>query len=470
MLKPCSKTWLLVCGLLALTWGAAAADKPSAWTANDLFASPTPYALGHRGYGANDGEDPSRPLANTLDAFHQAFGDGIRVVELDLQRTADAKVVVYHDDWVGADSTCVSSLTYDELLVQKPEVPLFGAVLNSCRHFGYGACLSGIVFAEIKVPIPFCDGANTSSQAEASESELVAAVVAEIRKARMEDQVILNSGSPTILRQAALQAPEIKRALTLNVLQLVDPALVPALTGMPVALIPKNDFGLPWYNVGEIARLPSFWRSGESGAQIFQRFVMTTLAVGSRAVSLDELVLFQAGAGAPTIVAGLHGVGLKVVVWTIASAADWSFAAQAGADGITTNDIALGLARQAPLPGCTEVAVANSPSLAPTPDARARGSSARPELALELSGSNPSRDGSARLRFALPERSAVELAVYDISGRRIAKLMSGTCAAGEHEAAWRLSDDGGRPVASGVYLASLRVGARQLTRRVVVVH
>ena len=169
-----------------------AEQRHAAWSVADLFASPPPYALGHRGYGA-DAFDPLPPLENTLDAFHQAFRDGIRVVELDLQRTADGKIVVFHDDFL-EDFTCVSALTYDQLLARRPQVPLFRAVLNSSRHFGFGEDLSGIVFAEIKVPVPLCDGANTSEQAEVSESALVTAVVADIRRARMEDQVILNCG------------------------------------------------------------------------------------------------------------------------------------------------------------------------------------------------------------------------------------------------------------------------------------
>jgi len=457
MLRSCFKQLFLACGLLVVTWGAATAAKPSAWNVDDLFSSPAPFAVGHRGYGANDGEDPARPLANTLDAFHQAFTDGIRIVELDLQQTADGKVVVFHDDYL-EDFTCISSLTYDELLARKPQIPLFRSVLNSCRHFGYKGPLSGILFAEIKVPVPLCDGANTSAQAQISESALVAAVIADIRQARMEDQVILNAGSPTILRHVALQAPEIERALTLNVLQLLTPEQVAAVLHLPVVLIPKNDFGLAWYNIGPIARLPRI--------PSFPGFIGLSLAVGSRAVSLDKLVLLQAGGAAPSLVAALHGAGLKTIVWTVDAASEWDFIASAGADGITTNNIALGLARQALLPAAAD--------LSPSRTARTAGSESRGEgppqkLALYLSGPSPSRDGTARLHFALPEAAEVELAVYDISGRRVATLVDGARAAGEYDEVWKLGDDSGRPVAPGIYLAAIRSGADQVTQRVVVV-
>ncbi len=436
MFKSWIKRLLVTSTLLAVVCGAVHSDvwsKPSAWTADDLLASPTPYALGHRGYGANLGEDPTRPIENTLDAFHLAFQDGIRVVELDLQWTADGKIAVIHDDFL-EDFTCISSLTYDELLARKPQVPLFRAVLNSCRHFANADKLSGIIFAEIKVPIPLCDGANTSAQAAISESELVAAVVADIRRARMEDQVILNSGSPTILRQAALQAPEIKRALSLNILQLLDPAVVQALIGLPVTLIPKNDFGLAWYNVDGIARLPTFSYPGASFVQAFQRFAGISLAVGSRAVSVDKLVLLQAGGAAPALVAALHGAGLKAIIWTIENEQEWNFVAQAGSDGITTNDIALGLTHQAPLPALALTRLAEAGTLPgeglAVPAFGDQG--VRPRLALYPTRGNPSLDGTVRVEFLLPDGEPARLGLVDIAGRVVESRDVGSFGPGRH--------------------------------------
>jgi len=65
------------------------------------------------------------------------------------------------------------------------------------------------------------------------------------------------------------------------------------------------------------------------------------------------------------------------------------------------------------------------------------------------------------LRFELIAGATVELAVFDVSGRRIATLASGHRAAGRHEAVWQGRDDDGRPVPSGVYLARLRVDGPQ---------
>ena len=60
------------------------------------------------------------------------------------------------------------------------------------------------------------------------------------------------------------------------------------------------------------------------------------------------------------------------------------------------------------------------------------------------------------IEFYMPERGAMELAVYDVSGRRVALLEHGTMGAGEHSAEWdgRCSD--GSAAATGVYFMRLR--------------
>jgi glycerophosphoryl diester phosphodiesterase len=454
------------------------------WTVEDLFTSPTPYAIGHRGYGANPGTDPTRPVENTQRAFHRAFKDGIRIVELDLQRTSDGKIVVIHDD-VLEDSTCISAMTYRELHARRPEVPLFRNVLESVRHFSRGPEPSGLVFAEIKVPIPFCDGANTSDQADVSEARLVAGVVRDIRREDMEDQVIINSGSPSILKHVAVQAPEIGRALTLNVLQLLPPEVVSRILNVPVVRIPKDDFGLAWYNVGVIARLPAL--------DSIPNFVRVSLAVGSRAVSIDEQVLFQAGPRAPNVVAGLHATGLETIVWTIDTANQWNFAAGAGADGITTNDIALGLARQAPIEPLVACRGDDDDDRDGGEhgdrghdgdrdgkrdgdrggDRDATGIAARagaPEGA-ELYRAYPN-PFSNRMQFAyaIPSGTArVEIGVYDLAGRLLRRLVSGYESAGRHEVSWDGTDAAGVRVPTGVFFLRGSVGEQPFGMRLLYV-
>jgi glycerophosphoryl diester phosphodiesterase len=466
---------------LGLAPAAGWADRPDredresrspAWTVDDLFASPAPYAMGHRGYG-EDAYNPLPPLENTLDAFHQAFRDGIRVVELDLQQTADGKIVVFHDDYL-ADFRCVSSLTYDELLAREPQVPLFRAVLNSSRRFGHVDRLSGLIFAEIKAPVPLCDGANTSEQAEVSESALVAAVIANIRQAEMEDQVILNSGSPSILKRASEQAPEIKRALTLNVLQLLTPEEVGRIVPFPVVKIPKNDCGLDWYNIGPIARLPAM--PGADGNARFGSFLGVALGCArSRAVSLDKLALLQNPAATPLMVGAVHSMGLEAIAWTVDTQAEWDLLAHAGVDGMTTNNIALGLASQAPLPefvagwrhrhgddgdderrrdGDDERDRRGVDRVAAAQDLR---------LALDPPRGGPSRNGSVQVEFALPDGAPARLEVLDIAGRLVASSEVGSLGPGRHEFAL------GRDLPSGIYLVRLDHPQGQARAKVAVV-
>lgn len=60
------------------------------------------------------------------------------------------------------------------------------------------------------------------------------------------------------------------------------------------------------------------------------------------------------------------------------------------------------------------------------------------------------------VRFDLPRDGRVELAVYDLQGRRVRTLLAGNAAAGPHEVLWQGDDDAGRALPSGVYLARLR--------------
>jgi hypothetical protein len=81
-------------------------------------------------------------------------------------------------------------------------------------------------------------------------------------------------------------------------------------------------------------------------------------------------------------------------------------------------------------------------------------------------GPNPSREGGT-LRFRLPSAQHVELSLYDLAGRRIARLVDGTLDGGEHSVAWSRTDDRGHRVAAGVYLARIKAGAIERTVNVV---
>jgi len=68
------------------------------------------------------------------------------------------------------------------------------------------------------------------------------------------------------------------------------------------------------------------------------------------------------------------------------------------------------------------------------------------------------------LAFTLPATAEVELAVFDLAGRRVATLVQGLRPAGEHQVGFQAG-----ALASGMYLARLQSGAQVETRRLLLV-
>ena len=308
----------------------------AAWEIEDMRNLGTPTAVGHRGVGVNLGEDLDRPIENTRDSVKQAYEDGISMVEIDVQITSDGKVVAFHDDFL-SDFSCINAMTYKELRQRLGDVSLLKNILNtarSYRHRKQGP--SGLVIVELKAPSPLCDPDDST------EFDYVSAVIEVIRERDMENQVILQSFSPTLLQLALGIAPEIERQLAASIVQFLTPEQVEVATGLPVAIISKNDFGLEWAEIGPLFRLP--------GYEDLAQFIGISLEVGSRGVALDALILFQAEqslpGGASLIVDTLHLLGLPVMTYTLNTAGEWFAATSWGVDGIITDDIPLGLMLQ----------------------------------------------------------------------------------------------------------------------------
>ena len=79
---------------------------------------------------------------------------------------------------------------------------------------------------------------------------------------------------------------------------------------------------------------------------------------------------------------------------------------------------------------------------------------------------NPFR-GEVRLRFALPAAADVDLRVFGLDGREVARLARGPMSAGPHDVSWNARDGAGRAVASGIYFVRLTAGGAVTTARVV---
>lgn len=89
-------------------------------------------------------------------------------------------------------------------------------------------------------------------------------------------------------------------------------------------------------------------------------------------------------------------------------------------------------------------------------------------IALYQNVPNPAPRGATAIAFALPVAGHATLAVYDVAGRRIVRLVDGELAAGEHRAAWDGRDEAGRSVPAGVYFYDLTQGGTRTAKRMVV--
>lgn len=79
---------------------------------------------------------------------------------------------------------------------------------------------------------------------------------------------------------------------------------------------------------------------------------------------------------------------------------------------------------------------------------------------------NPFRDNTT-FTFELARTEVVDLAVYDVSGRLVRRLVQGTLGAGPQRFEWDARDGSGRPVPAGVYFFRLRAVGLAHSRPVV---
>lgn len=80
---------------------------------------------------------------------------------------------------------------------------------------------------------------------------------------------------------------------------------------------------------------------------------------------------------------------------------------------------------------------------------------------------NPTLRGS-RIDFDLPRAQFVRIRLYDAAGRLTRTIAEGSFPAGRHQRVWDGADDGGRPVAAGIYIVRIDAGTDQARRRIVV--
>jgi glycerophosphoryl diester phosphodiesterase len=216
------------------------------------------------------------PIENTKEAVRKAFQDGISVVEIDVVLSKDGKAVANHDDYYS--QTCLHDLDCGEIQELLPHpVALLEHILQVASVLAKNSdTTSGLVVVEIKNSSPLCDPEDEQGPV------LAQAVVDTIKKAGMEDQVLIQSFGPDLLLLAQKLAPEIPRSLIVNALQLLTQEQVEAITGLSVIAIDKDVLGLTWAETGPFFRLPAY----VSGVEDFLRVAIT---LGVVCVNLDKL-------------------------------------------------------------------------------------------------------------------------------------------------------------------------------------
>lgn len=339
--------WLVALVLsLSLCVGNAAAQEPGNplhSTAEDfLRLGVKPIAIGHHGVGPyTPATNPGLPIENTVDSVRLAYTLGARVVEVDVQLTQDGKLAVFHDDFL-SDFTCIHSLTLDQLQARVPYVPELRLIINVAREFNNqaGDDLRGILIVELKAFSPHCDPGDDFEQ------PLVSAAVNEIRKAQFADRVMFDSFSPALLYLAQQVAPEIPRELDLDGLQLLTPAEVTAVTGLPVTIINKRiSLGLTWAEIGPVFRLPGYASP--------EQFLITGIVTSVRVVGAEMDFLGAAeqqrpGSGA-AFVGAAHSLGMPAFADPANTPTDWNFFKSLGVDAIYST-IPMGVQLQSAIP------------------------------------------------------------------------------------------------------------------------
>jgi hypothetical protein len=76
---------------------------------------------------------------------------------------------------------------------------------------------------------------------------------------------------------------------------------------------------------------------------------------------------------------------------------------------------------------------------------------------------------STKIEFSLSERAQVKLEIYDITGRRVKKLLDEALPSGFWSVVWEGEDDSGVEVASGVYFYRLKTFQYTQTKKMVMI-
>ena len=77
---------------------------------------------------------------------------------------------------------------------------------------------------------------------------------------------------------------------------------------------------------------------------------------------------------------------------------------------------------------------------------------------------NPSR-GATQISCALPKKGPATIGIYDVLGRLVYPLATGTMEAGSHRISWDGRVSGGGMAPNGIYFVRLATGGREVVTR-----
>src|SRR5262249_19004045 len=87
-------------------------------------------------------------------------------------------------------------------------------------------------------------------------------------------------------------------------------------------------------------------------------------------------------------------------------------------------------------------------------------------FALGAAHPNPTSE-TVSFSFTMAKEGPTSIPVYDVAGRLVKTLVSGSAEAGPHDIMWNATDDGGRRVGAGVYFYRMDAGSWRSQRKVV---
>lgn len=117
------------------------------------------------------------------------------------------------------------------------------------------------------------------------------------------------------------------------------------------------------------------------------------------------------------------------------------------------------------MPGAQDL-VENALDWFNTPTGLAGGNTIATRFSIRAEPNPVGRHGTT-LRFALPRKGDVDLAVYSVSGRRVRTLTNGTRTAGFHAVNWDGRNESGEQVSSGIYFYRIDAGGQKATGKIV---